>query len=264
MSNESMMLSKRLRKTQEQAAFQGGGSKTSAILARLSDEVAAPVDESIEQCRRLLDGALGKLTQEQRKCIESIAGNATRTSQRVADYIDLLRLEGGDLALHPKPMNLEEAIQSAVRQQKAAARAKELGLAVEPSARALPPVLADAARVVQVLSNLIANAIKFTDRGQVTVSTELYDRSVAVHVVDTGIGIPAAQVPKLFEDFFQVESSLGKDLHGCGLGLTLSRRLVIRMGGDLWVSSTVGAGSRFSFTVPRSPESAGQTRGGAA
>jgi signal transduction histidine kinase len=204
------------------------------------------------------------LTQEQRKCVESIAGNAARTSHRIADYIDLLRLEGGDLALHPKPINLEDAIQSAGRQLKAAAHAKELGLVVEPSARVLPTVLADPARVVQVLSNLIANAIKFTERGQVTVSTELYDRSVAVHVVDTGIGIPAAQLPKLFEDFFQGESCPGRDLRGCGLGLTLSRRLVVRMGGDLWVSSTVGAGSRFSFTVPRSPESAGQPRAGAA
>jgi signal transduction histidine kinase len=264
MSNESMMLPKRLRKTQEQVAFQGGGSKTSAILARLSDEVTAPVDEAVQQCQRLLDGALGKLTQEQRKCVESIAGNAARTSHRIADYIDLLRLEGGDLALNPKPINLEDAIQSAGRQLKAAAHAKELGLVVEPSARVLPTVLADPARVVQVLSNLIANAIKFTERGQVTVSTELYDRSVAVHVVDTGIGIPAAQLPKLFEDFFQGESCPGRDLRGCGLGLTLSRRLVVRMGGDLWVSSTVGAGSRFSFTVPRSPESAGQPRAGAA
>jgi signal transduction histidine kinase len=115
-----------------------------------------------------------------------------------------------------------------------------------------------------VLSDLVANAIKFTERGQVTISTELYDRSVAIHVVDTGVGIPVAQLPRLFEDFYQGESEQAKDAHGCGLGLTLSRRLIIRMGGDLWATSTVGAGSKFSFTVPRLPETAGQTRLGTA
>jgi signal transduction histidine kinase len=264
MSNESIVLSRRLRKTQEQLAFQGGGSKISSILARLSDEVAVPLDESLVLCQRLLDGGAGKLTQDQRKHVESIAGNAARTSQRLSDYIDLLRLEGGDLPLHSKSINLEETIQNVARLQKTAARGKELGLVVEPSVRSLPTVLADPDRLAQVLTHLISNAIKFTERGQVTISTELYDRSIAVHVVDTGIGIPAAQVPKLFEDFFQAESSRGKDQHGCGLGLTLSRRLIIRMGGDLWASSTVGAGSRFSFTVPRSPDAAGQPRAGAA
>jgi signal transduction histidine kinase len=88
---------------------------------------------------------------------------------------------------------------------------------------------------------------------------------VAIHVVDTGVGIPGTQLPRLFEDFFQGEGEPnGKDSAGCGLGLTLSRRLIIRMGGDLWATSTVGAGSKFSFTVPRSPEAAGQTRMGTA
>jgi len=107
---------------------------------------------------------------------------------------------------------------------------------------------------------LLANAVRFTERGQVTISTELYDRSIAVHIVDTGNGIPAAQLPKLLEDFHQVAGGQARDRQGSGLGLTLARRLVIRMGGDLWASSTVGAGSKFSFTVPRSPEAAGQVR----
>jgi len=125
-------------------------------------------------------------------------------------------------------------------------------------------VLADPARLSQVLSDLVANALKFTERGQVTISTELYDRSVAIHVIDTGIGIPVAQLPRLFEDFYQGDGAHGRDPRGCGLGLTLSRRLIIRMGGDLWATSTVGSGSKFSFTVPRSPETAGQSRSGTA
>jgi signal transduction histidine kinase len=263
MSNESMTLPKRLRKTQEQVAYPEGGSKTALILNRLVDEVAGPLDESIATCQRLLDGSGGKLSQEQRKAIEVLAGNTAVTARRLRDYIDLLRLEGGELALRPKTLNLDEIIQQVARGQKVAARTKGLGLVVEPSVRVLPQVVADPIRLSQVLSDLVANAIKFTERGQVTISTELYDRSVAIHVVDTGVGIPVAQLPRLFEDFYQGEDQ-GKDARGCGLGLTLSRRLIIRMGGDLWATSTVGAGSKFSFTVPRLPEAAGQIRLGTA
>jgi signal transduction histidine kinase len=259
-----MSLPKRLRKTQEQAAYPEGGSKTSVILNRLVDEVVVPLDESLATYQRLLDGSGGKLSPEQRKSIELLAGQAATTARRLRDYIDLLRLEGGDLALRPKPLNLDEIIQQVARAQKPAAKAKGLGLVVEPSVRPLPQVLADPSRLAQALADLVANAIKFTERGQVTISTELYDRSVAIHVVDTGVGIPGAQLPRLFGDFFHVDGEVGKVAHGCGLGLTLSRRLIIRMGGDLWATSTVGAGSKFSFTVPRLPEAAGQSRLGTA
>jgi signal transduction histidine kinase len=255
-----MAIPKKLRKTQEQIAFQEGSSRSSAILARLTEEVAGPLDESNLLCQRLLDGTSAKLSQEQRKTVESLANNATAVSRRLREYIDLARLEFGELPVQPKALNLDEAIAQVARQFKVAARTKGLGLVVEPSVKALPPVLADPIRLGQVLSNLVANAVKFTERGQVTISTELYDRSIAVHIVDTGAGIPAAQLPKLFEDFYQSDPSQAKDKAASGLGLMLARRLVIRMGGDLWASSTVGAGSRFSFTVPRSPEAAGQVR----
>ena len=259
-----MPLPKRLRKTQEQVAFPEGNSKAALILNRLLDEVANPLDESAITYRRLLDGSGGKVSPEQRKTLESLAATAAATSRRLRDYIDLLRLEGGDLVLRPRSLDLDETIQEVARGQKTAARVKGLDLVVEPPVRPLPPVLADPARLAQVLSDLVGNAIKFTERGQITISTELYDRSVAIHVVDTGIGISGMQLPRLFEDFYQGEVGNGKEPRGGGLGLTLSRRLVVRMGGDLWATSTVGAGSKFSFTVPRLPEAAGQSRLGTA
>jgi len=264
MSNEPMPLPKRLRKTQEQVAFPEGSSRASLILNRLIDEVAAPLDETIATYQRMLDGSGGKLSQELRKSIETLAGNAAVTSRRLRDYVDLLRLESGDLSLRPRSLDLDEILQQVARGQKAAARAKGLGLVVEPAVRPLPQVLADPSRLAQVLSDLVGNAIKFTERGQVTISTELYDRSVAIHVVDTGVGIPSGELPRLFEDFYLGEGDSGKEPRSCGLGLTLSRRLIIRMGGDLWATSTVGAGSKFSFTVPRLPEVVGQSRLGTA
>jgi signal transduction histidine kinase len=244
---------KRLRKSQEQVAAREDGAKTSLVLTRILEEVALPLDESALLCRRVLDGAGSKLSIEQRKGIETISGNAARSAQRLRDYIDLMLLEAGELVLRPQTHALEDVIEKVARELRPGARAKGLQLVVEPSVHPLPPALADSCRVAQVLTNVIGNAVKFTDRGQVTISTEPYDRSIAVHVVDTGIGIQAAQLPKLFEDFYQGDGEKARDPAGCGLGLTLSRRLVVRLGGDFWAASTVGIGSKFSFTVPRAP-----------
>ena len=261
MSQGTTSTPKRLRRTQEEAAFQGGGSVVSGILSRLSGEVGSPLDTARTLCQALLDGSHGSLSPEQRRTIETIARQTTTTSRRVAAYIDLLRLEGGDLALNPQTFEIEDAIVSVVDTAQAEAKHKGIHLVAERSSRPLPPVVGDPIRFAQVLSSLIDNAIKFTERGQVTVLTELYDRSVAVHVVDTGGGISSDLLPHLFEDFFQPEQS--KQHLGGGLGLTLSRRLVIRMGGDLWASSTKGIGSRFSFTVPRLQDAATRRMGSA-
>ena len=250
---------KRVRKTQEPGATADHAPKRPFILGRVLQEVAAPLDETAVLCQRLLDGIGGRLPIEQRKLAEDITDGVFRSAQRLRDYVDLMLLEAGALELHPKVTNLADLIEQAVRHLRTAAHAKGLNLMVEPAAGPLPPVLADPARILQVLLNLIANAIKFTDRGQVIVSTEPYDRSVAVHVVDTGVGIQAAQQSRLFEDFFQGDGARSRNPIGCGLGLTLSRRLVTRVGGDLWASST-GAGSRFSFTVPRAPVVPGLSR----
>jgi signal transduction histidine kinase len=244
---------KRLRKGQEQVATKEEESRSSFVLSRILEEVAVPLDESALLCQRVLDGAGSKLSLEQRKWVETVSGGATRSAQRLRDYVDLMLLEAGDLVLQPQPHALDEVIEQVARVMRPVARAKGLHLVVEPAVRPLPPVLADPARVGQVLTNLVGNAIKFSDRGQVTVSTEPYDRSIAIHVVDTGIGIPTALLPKLYEDFYQGEGAKARDPFSCGLGFTLSRRLVIRLGGDVWASSTVGVGSKFSFTVPRAP-----------
>jgi signal transduction histidine kinase len=244
---------KRQRKSQEQVTGTEDGERISAVLTRILEEVAAPLDESALLCQRVLDGAGSKLSLEQRKGIETVSGNAVRSAQRLRDYIDLMLLEAGDFALRPKTHALEDVIERVARELRPVARAKGLQLVVEPAVGPLPSALADPSRVAQVLSNVIGNAIKFTDRGQVTISTEPYDRSIAVHVVDTGIGIQPSQLPRLFEDFYLGDGAKERDPFGCGLGLTLSRRLVIRLGGDVWASSTVGIGSKFSFTVPRAP-----------
>jgi signal transduction histidine kinase len=248
---------KRLRKAQEHTTTRAEAAKTSFIWGRILAEVAAPLAETASLGQHLLESTGGKLSCEQRLA-EALVERPPRLAQRLRDYVDLMLLEAGDLPLQLEVHDLGRPIEEAVRQLRPAARAKGLGLAVERAEQPLPPVLADPARVTQVLVHLLGNAIRFTDRGQITVSTEPYDRSVAVHIVDTGAGIPADQIARLFEDCFPGDTSArAQEPQGCaGLGLTLSRRLVVRSGGDLWASSRIGAGSKLSFTVPRAPGAA--------
>jgi signal transduction histidine kinase len=251
---------KRLAKAQEQIAVKDEGSKVSSLFNRLLDEVAAPLDESTVLCQRLLGGSSERLPLEQRKWVETLHAGVERSARRLRDYVDLILLETGELALRPKSHSLMEGIEQVASQWRPLALRKRLGLVIEPSVRPLPPVLADPLRVRQILSHLLANALQFTERGQVTISTELYDRSIAIHVVDTGAGIPVAQLPRLFEDFYQGDDGRTRSPFGRGVGLTLSRRLVLRIGGDLWATSTVGAGSKFSFTVPQAPRGSAPAR----
>lgn len=261
MSNGIASNTKRLRRTQENPALADGESLASKIYSRLGEEVTAPLQEAILAGQKI---SSGNLTAEQRRLIDTIVHNASTTMQRARSYFDLLRLEAGELALQMDTLDVEEAIAKAVAAAQPSAKAKGVTLVAERSLRTVPPVSADPERLSQILGSLIDNAVKFTERGQVTVTTEIYDRSVAIHIVDTGIGIATESQPRLFEDFYHREHAKNREVKRAGLGLTLSRRLILRMGGDFWFSSTVGAGSRFSFTVPRSVDTAGRSRMGTA
>jgi signal transduction histidine kinase len=257
MSNGSGTNTKRLRRTQESPSVATGTSMASQVFSRLGDEITIPLDDAAQTCRRLLGSTLSA---DHKKQIEGVMRAMGAAATRANAYVDLLRLDAGELPLKADTLDIEEVIAKAVAIAQPKAKAKGLVLLAERSIRPVPRVSVDLERLFQVLGNLIDNAIAFTERGQVTLSTEIYDRSIAVHVVDTGLGIPADTLPRLFEDFFHRTAGKKVEPKRAGLGLTLCRKLVIRMGGDLWVSSTVGAGSRFSFTVPRAVDSAGRAR----
>jgi CheY-like chemotaxis protein/anti-sigma regulatory factor (Ser/Thr protein kinase) len=132
------------------------------------------------------------------------------------------------------------------------ARAKELDLSSR-LAPGVPLVRVDADRLRQILTNLIGNAIKFTETGMVQVAVEARGEEVAIHVIDTGLGIPEADLDKIFQEFFQVDQTLARRQGGTGLGLAIASRLARLMGGHITVSSVVGSGSRFTLTLPRAP-----------
>jgi len=170
----------------------------------------------------------------------------------VADVLDLNRLESGQLTFSPRPVDLLDLIRRAARILGARLAGRpELALVLDlPESVAL--VAADPDRVLQVLLNLLDNALKFTEQGRITVSCQIADagRSVRASVSDTGRGIPEAELTRIFERYHQVAKPGPGPASGAGLGLAISRLIAGRLGGRLWAESEPGRGSTFHLTLP--------------
>lgn len=182
--------------------------------------------------------------------LETIISSSRRMSRLIDDLLDVVRLEAGQLSIHPSPQPTEVLLREAL--EAARSQAGQVHLSLD-APEALPPVLADRDRLLQVFSNLLGNALKFTPAGgQVQVGAELWEGQVRFYVRDTGPGIPPEVLARIFDRFWQADR---KDRRGAGLGLSIARGIVEAHGGKIWVESEVGRGSTFFFTVPVAPAS---------
>ena len=182
-----------------------------------------------------------------RKQLGIIRRAAEQMERLIRDLLDVASIASGRLSIERHQHDAATLLRSACEALQPLAQDKGLHLEVHAPTGTYP-VLADADRIHQVLSNLVGNAIKFTpEGGKITLSLEAEDREVQFSVVDTGVGIPGAQLPQIFEQFWQA-SRAGR--HGAGLGLAIARGIVEAHGGRIWVESGVGEGTTFSFTVP--------------
>jgi signal transduction histidine kinase len=167
----------------------------------------------------------------------------------INDVLDLSKIEAGQLTLSLSDYSMKEIVQTALTAVESLAAEKRLGLKV-----VVPPELrpghGDERRLTQVLLNLVGNAIKFTEVGEVRVEVSASDEAFLVAVADTGPGIPEADQAKIFEEFHQVDSSSTRKKGGTGLGLSIAKRIVELHGGRIWVESSPGKGSTFWFTLP--------------
>jgi len=239
------------------------------FLANMSHELRTPMNGVLGMAELLNDTAL---TGEQREYIDVLTSSARSLLRVVDDILDYSEIEAGRLSLESEPFHLHRCIGDTLRLLAPAARAKGLELVgyVDPG---LPEsVRGDLARLQQVVSNLTANAIKFTTAGDVTVQIQASGPAsggrLLLHGVvrDTGVGISAQQQRAIFDAFEQGDGSATRRFGGTGLGLTISHRLVELMGGRLWVDSTPGQGSAFHFTLaveaaPEQPSLADAYRG---
>jgi signal transduction histidine kinase len=163
--------------------------------------------------------------------------------------LDLSKIEAGQLTLAANDYSFHDVVQTVISGVESLAAEKQLKL-VTNLAPDLPVGRGDERRITQVLMNLVGNAIKFTDAGEVAVRVTAPDAMFVTSVTDTGPGIPADQQQRIFEEFQQVDSSSTRKKGGTGLGLAIAKRIVELHGGRIWVESTVGKGSTFSFSLP--------------
>ncbi|MHB1004775.1 MAG: ATP-binding response regulator [Chloroflexota bacterium] len=184
-----------------------------------------------------------------REDLEAIYRSANHLSKMIDDVLDLSQIEAGRMGLVKERISLSEIVQEAVGLVEGAYRAKSLALDVDVDPD-LPAVYVDRTRIRQVIINLLSNAARFTERGGVAVAAQIEGRNVVVSISDTGSGIAAEDLPKVFEEFQQLDGSIKRRHGGSGLGLAICKRFVELHGGTIHVDSEPDEGSTFSFTIP--------------
>jgi sigma-B regulation protein RsbU (phosphoserine phosphatase) len=223
------------------------------FLSHVSHELRTPLTCIHQFVTIILDGLAGAVAPEQKEHLETILRSVNQLRHMIGDLLDASRTESGKTALHRRGIAIGEVVQHAVSMLRPAAAEKEIGLETGLDLRA-PLVHADPERLLQVLTNLIHNAIKFTpDGGSVVVKTcavETDPDFVYISVSDSGIGISPEARPLIFERMYQAPGTVDDSRKGLGLGLYIAREIVRMHGGRIWVESEPGSGSTFSFTLP--------------
>src|SRR5216683_3101705 len=232
------------------AELERANQHKSEFLANMSHELRTPLNSILGFSQLLLEGDGGVLTRDQRQDVDIIAQNGQHLLVLINDLLDISKLEAGKAQLHRGEVDVEPLISECVESVSSLAKNKKLELTANVSAE-VGRVFADGPKLKQVLLNLLGNAIKFTETGGVRVTAERQGAELLISVRDTGIGVPPEDAERIFESFQQGQSGISGKYQGTGLGLAISRRLVEMHGGRLWVKSTPGQGSIFTFTIPQ-------------
>jgi len=221
----------------------------SQFLANMSHELRTPLNAILGYSELILDNIYGEPSERMRGVLERVQSNGRHLLGLINAVLDLSKIEAGQLTLSINDYSLKEVVQGVFVAVESLATAKRLALKVDVPA-GLPTGRGDEQRIAQVLLNLVGNAIKFTEAGEVAIAASVENGAFTVAVRDTGPGIAVADRTRIFEEFQQVDNSSTRSKGGSGLGLAISKRIIEMHGGRIWVESEQGQGSTFAFTLP--------------
>jgi len=226
---------------------------TDQFFSNVSHELRTPLTAVYQFVTIVLDGLAGKVTPEQKEYLEIAMRNVRQLQAMVGDLLEAARAESGKLVVHPRGLALSLSVEETLSTFSAQARQKGVQLRQDLPGN-LPLLYADPRRLKQILTNLVDNALKFTPKdGSVSVHAGIFDEDrdyLQVSVVDTGCGISANDAEKIFDRLYQVDKSSGTNRNGLGLGLHITKELVVRHGGRIWAEGKPGEGAAFHFTMP--------------
>ena len=228
----------------------------SQFLANMSHELRTPLNAILGYTELMADGAYGEPSEKMLGILKRLEANGRHLLGLINDVLDLSKIEAGQLVLELSDYSVQDIAQTVRSTLEPLAADKKLAFKLE-LAPELPAGHGDGRRLTQVLINLVGNAIKFTDAGEVAIKAEANNGSFHVSVRDTGPGISAADQAKLFQEFQQADNAITKKKGGTGLGLAISKRIIEMHGGKIWVESQLGQGSTFAFHAPGHRRAAG-------
>jgi len=221
----------------------------SQFLANMSHELRTPLNAILGYTELVIDQIYGEVPEKMAGVLERVQSNGRHLLGLINDVLDLSKIEAGQLTLSVTNYSLADVMHTVVSAVESLATEKKLALKLDVPAN-LPAARGDERRITQVLLNLVGNAIKFTDKGEVAIAASAMNGSFNIAVRDTGPGIAPADQVKIFEEFQQADNSTTKTKGGTGLGLAIAKRIIEMHGGNISVESTLGAGSTFTVNLP--------------
>jgi signal transduction histidine kinase len=221
----------------------------SQFLANMSHELRTPLNAILGYTELILDNIYGETPEKMREVLERLHANGKHLLGLINDVLDLSKIEAGQLTLDLADYSVQDIVHTVITAVEPLASGKQLALTAEVAPN-LPRGRGDGRRLAQVLLNLVGNAIKFTDQGEVAIKATVSDGSFTVAVRDTGPGIAPGDRTKIFEEFQQADNSITRRKGGTGLGLSIAKRIIEMHAGRIWVESEIGKGSTFAFTIP--------------
>jgi signal transduction histidine kinase len=221
----------------------------SQFISTVSHELRTPLTIIKEDIAIIMDGAAGRVKPKQREMLEMAQRNIDRLARLINDVLDFQKLQSGKAKFNMQENNINSIIEQVYNTMAGAVKKKgvDLCLALDNT---IPKTLFDSDKMIQVLTNLVSNAMKFTEKGHITVASKKIENAVRVSVSDTGCGIKQEDLSKLFCQFQQLSAGKNRKTGGTGLGLAISKDIIEKHGGRCWVESEFGRGTAFHFLLP--------------